>query len=131
MAIGFVLMVAACGITLRIGSSAQKRAAVLIFLCYLGAGIASAHSKHRIEPLIGGDIVYGFGVLWLAWRYNERWLWIAIAVQAVFFSLHVWLYESGATPSTAYIIINNALAALTLVVLVGAAIAAARKRRRI
>ncbi|MHB8284805.1 MAG: hypothetical protein ACYDD1_09040 [Caulobacteraceae bacterium] len=128
--IGLVLMVAACVTAFRIGGPSQKKAAILVFVCWGTAALMQIHEHYAVAPLIGGDLVYSAGLLWLAWRYHERWLWIMVAVQVVFF-LHVARFERGGPPTVLYIFANNVICAVGLVVLTAVSIASARKRRAV
>lgn len=126
--IGLVLMVGACATAFRIGGPSQKKAAILVFVCWGTAALLQIHEHYAVAPLIGGDLVYSVGLLWLAWRHHERWLWIMVAVQVLFFFLHVAQFERGGPPTVPYIFANNVICAVGLVVLTAVSVASARKR---
>ncbi|MGC1301719.1 MAG: hypothetical protein WA840_05025 [Caulobacteraceae bacterium] len=116
-----------CAIAIRIGGEPERRAAMLMVICWVATTAVQFLTGRLFEPVLVGDFVYGVGLLWFAARYNRPWIWIMIAFEAVLFFLHASLYQADRTLGLIHLIANNLMAMGGPVVLV---IAAVRSRGR-
>jgi hypothetical protein len=127
---GCLWAVGGCAITIRIGGPPERKAAILMLLCWVATTIVQFLTHHMIEPVLMGDFAYGLGLLWLAARYNQAWTWFMIFFEAILFFLHAALFQAHGRMSLVHLVANNAIAMAGPVVLVYAALRSRHARRR-
>jgi hypothetical protein len=128
---GCVWAVGGCAITIRIGGDPERRAAILMLLCWVATTAVQMLTRHMIEPVLVGDFAYGLGLLWLAARYNQAWTWFMIFCEACLFFLHAGLYQAHSHRlGLVHMIVNDVMALTGPVVLVYAALRSRSQRRR-
>jgi hypothetical protein len=126
---GCLWAVAGCAVTIRIGGPPERKAAILMLLCWVATTLVQMLTHHMIEPVLMGDFAYGLGLLWLAARYNQAWTWFMIAFEAILFFLHAALFQAHGRMSLAHLVANNTIAMAGPMVLVFAALRSRHARR--
>ncbi len=128
---GCLWAVGGCAVTIRIGDQPERRAAILMLLCWVATTIVQFLTHHMIEPVLVGDFAYGLGLLWLAARYNQGWTWFMIFFEAILFFLHAGLYQAhDHRLGLVHLVANDIMAMAGPVVLVVAALRSRHRRRR-
>jgi hypothetical protein len=127
---GCLWAVGGCTIAIRIGAEPERRAAILMLLCWVATTSVQMLTRHMIEPVLVGDFAYGLGLLWLAARYNQAWTWFMIFCEACLFFLHAGLYQAHVPRlGVVHVVVNDVIALAGPAVLVCAALRSRSQRR--
>jgi type IV secretory pathway TraG/TraD family ATPase VirD4 len=126
---GCLWAAAGCLVAIGVGDRPERRAAILVAVCWVATTAVQFLIRRVFEPVLLGDFAYGLGLLWLASRYNRMWIWLMIALQAAVFFLHAWLYQAQKPPGLAHLILNNLIALGSPAVLVVVALTSRHRRR--
>jgi hypothetical protein len=135
--LGLAGLAGACLFTWWKGGPPERMGVLVVVAVWIGSDLVRAVGGQMIAPvtLLVSDFAAAAGFLYIAVRYSSLWLGAAMMFQAMSLALHAMQLSENDAPRwhgwIIYLLIVNVLSYLILLALIGGAVSAIFRRRRL
>ena len=127
--LGIASLLVTCAFAWWKGAAPERLGTAMVAVSWLGADLVRGLSGQMVPTfiLLGSDILISAGFLFIAIRYSSLWLGAAMILRAIGFAVHATQLSDSDAPRwhgwIVYLLINNVIAYLVLLTLVGGTLA--------